>query len=90
MLGITNPANLIPGNVKAMILMLCTTTVSRYRMIAFEKKENNPRVTRFKGRESIDRMGRTVEFIIESTNPPRRKVNSPPEILTPERTIDIK
>lgn len=72
MLGITNPAIEKPLKVNATIFILGTRTVSKYKIIAFEKKENSPSVIAFRGREKIDRIGRIVTFIIESTSPPVR------------------
>jgi hypothetical protein len=39
-------------------------------MIAFVKKENNPQVTRFKGREIIFNTGLTTKNKIDRANPP--------------------
>jgi len=82
-LGTMKPANFIPLNAKELIEMLGTKTVRRYRIITFIKKENDPKVIRFKGRVMIFKTGFIIKNIKDKTTPPMIYVGIPPEIFTP-------
>ncbi|EKD86899.1 MAG: hypothetical protein ACD_37C00107G0001, partial [uncultured bacterium] len=56
-----------------------------YRRIAFEKKENIPNVTIFKGSEIRPNRGFRVTLRIERIIPPKTYVLKPPVTTTPSR-----
>lgn len=51
--------------------------------MALLKKENKPKVTKFKGKEIIFKIGLTTKNKIDNANPPMAKVNNPPDTFSP-------
>lgn len=66
------PEKLMPLKVKAVIEILETKIVRRYKIMAFIKKENKPKVTMFNGRVTILKIGFTTKNNIERIIPPIR------------------
>lgn len=62
----------MPLKVKAVIEILETKIVRRYKIMAFIKKENKPKVTMFNGRVTILKTGFTTKNNIERIIPPIR------------------
>ena len=90
-LGTIKPANFIPLNANELIEMLGTKTVSRYRIITFIKKENDPKVIKFRGRVMIFKIGFIIKNIKDNAIPPKIYVGIPPVIFTPGNTrVSIK
>lgn len=54
-------------------------------MITFIKKENDPKVIKFKGSVIMVKIGLIIKNIRDKTIPPIIKVGMPPVILTPGR-----
>jgi hypothetical protein len=52
--------------------------------MALVKKENNPKVIRFKGSEIIFRTGFTIKKSSDNAKPPIKKFTIPPWTLRPE------
>jgi len=77
------PAQEKPGKLKACIFISVTKTVRIYKRIAFEKKENIPKVTMLRGREIRLKMGLRVIPKIVKNIPPRAKTLKPPVMVTP-------
>ncbi len=89
MTGTTNPAKVKPLKVNGDMVICGTKTVRTYRRIAFEKNEKSPRVTIFKGREKMFRIGLKTLNKIERIRPAMTKVLIPPPIFTPAKSSEI-
>lgn len=63
--------------------ILETKIVKRYKIMAFIKKANRPRVIMFNGRVIMLRIGFTTKNNIERTIPPIRYVVKPPDMVKP-------
>lgn len=58
--------------------------------MAFIKKENKPKVTMFKGRVTMLKIGFTIRNNMDSTIPPIRYALTPPDIVNPVIICDVK